>query len=63
MNGGPFFDFLIYNAKSVFLTVNASLRWLNNVGSVNFSPGFLASYLSARFGTFLQVSRPLLPIS
>jgi hypothetical protein len=26
--------FLAYNAKSVFLTVNASLRWLNNASGV-----------------------------
>jgi hypothetical protein len=43
-----------YDAKSVFLSVNASLPWLNNVSGL--SPGFLAFYWSAGFGTFLQVS-------
>jgi hypothetical protein len=37
--------------KCVFLAVNASLRWLNNV----LGPGFLAFYWSAGFGTFHQV--------
>ncbi len=43
-----------YNAESLFLTVNASLHWL--VSWRVLSPGFLASYWSAGFGTFLQVS-------
>ncbi len=30
------------NAKGVFLAVNASSRWLNNVTDVVLSPGFLA---------------------
>jgi hypothetical protein len=43
--------------KSVFLAVNASLSWLNIVSGVYIlSPGFLASYLSAGFGTGLQLS-------
>jgi hypothetical protein len=29
------------NAKRVFLAVNASSRWLNNVTDVVLSPGFL----------------------
>ncbi len=45
-----------YIAKSVSLGVNASLRWLNNVSGVLLNPGFLASYWSAGFGRFLQVS-------
>jgi hypothetical protein len=32
------------NAKSVFLAVNASSRWLYNVTDVVLSPGFLALY-------------------
>jgi hypothetical protein len=35
---GQLLNFLVlkcfYNAKSVFLTANASLRWLNNVAGV-----------------------------
>ena len=58
---GPFFQFfsssnVFYNAESVFLTVNVSLHWLNNVSGVYgtvLSPGFLDSYWSAGFGTFL----------
>jgi hypothetical protein len=43
-------DFIMQ--KSVILAVNASLYWLNNV----LNSGFLASYWSAEFGTFLQES-------
>ena len=43
-------------AKSAFLAVNASLRWLNNVTGVYLVRGFLAFNWSAGFGTFLQVS-------
>jgi hypothetical protein len=43
--------------ESVFFAVNVSLHWLSNVSGVCvLSPGFLASYWSALFGTFLQVS-------
>jgi hypothetical protein len=49
------------NAKSVFLAVNANLRWLNNVAGVYLVQVFLGSYWSAGIGTFLQVSA-LLPI-
>jgi hypothetical protein len=52
---GHFLNFLspqmIYTAKSAFLAVNASFRWLRVL-----SPGFLTSYWSAGFGTFPQVS-------
>ncbi len=38
MDPGQFLNFLVlqwfYNAKSVFLAVNASLRWLNNVSRI-----------------------------
>ncbi len=50
----PFFKMFRYsndNAKSVFLVVNASLRWLNNISGV-----FPCLYCSAGFGNFLQVS-------
>jgi hypothetical protein len=41
----------------VFLAVNASLHWRNNVSGVYLlSLVFLASYWSAGFGTFLQIS-------
>jgi hypothetical protein len=41
-----------FDAKSVFIAVNESLRWLNNVWCAS----FLAFYWSAGFWTFLQVS-------
>jgi hypothetical protein len=44
------------NAKSVFLAVNPSSRWLNNATDVVLSPGFLAFYKSTRFGTFFLIS-------
>jgi len=57
---GQFLNFLnapmILYRKKCFLAVNASLRWLNNVSGVLLNPGFLASYWSAGFGRFLQVS-------
>jgi hypothetical protein len=57
---GPFLNSLIaprfYNTKRVFLAVNASLRWLNNVSNVYLVQGFLASYWSAGFGTFLFIN-------
>jgi hypothetical protein len=47
----------IHNAKSVFLAINESLCWLNNVcGVYKLNAGFLASYWSAGFGRFLPVS-------
>jgi hypothetical protein len=45
-----------YSAKSVFIAVNASLRWLSNVTCVYLVNGFLALNWSVGFGTFLQVS-------
>jgi len=45
-----------YNAKSVFLAINARLRWLNNVSSVYVVQVSFDSYWSAGFGTLLQVS-------
>jgi hypothetical protein len=44
-----------YDAKSAFLTVNASVRWLNNVGGM-YSVKVFRFLLSAGLGTFLQVS-------
>jgi hypothetical protein len=52
---------MIYNAKNVFLSVNASFRWLNNVGGRVLSPGFLTFYWSADLEHFFTY-RPLLPI-
>ncbi len=47
-------QFLIFlgTANGVFLPVNVSFRWLNNV----LNTGFFASYWSAGFGRFLQAS-------
>ncbi len=46
-------DFIIYNAKTVFL---ASLRWLTKVRDVYLVQASSAFYWSAGFGTFLRVS-------
>jgi hypothetical protein len=53
---------MILNAKIVFLTVNAGLRWLNNVSGVYLIHVSFASYWSAGFKTFLQVS-PCFPLA
>jgi hypothetical protein len=51
---------MILNSKSVFLAVNAILRWLNNVSGVYLFQ-FPCVLLVSRVGTFLRC-RPLLPI-
>jgi hypothetical protein len=48
---------MIFIEKSVFLAVNASLRWLSNVSSVHLVQVFFASDWSAGFGTFLLASQ------
>jgi hypothetical protein len=58
----PFFNFFrcsiaFYQAISVFLAINASLRYVGVILLAACTTGFLASYYwSAGFGTFLPVS-------
>jgi hypothetical protein len=47
---------LFYNAKSVFLPVIASLRWLNNVSGMYLVQVSLLLIGQQDFGRFLQVS-------
>jgi len=62
-----FYNFLgdpmicLYNAKSIFLAVNASLRWLNNVSSVHLTQLSLLPIGQQHLVDFFRY-RPLLPI-
>jgi hypothetical protein len=55
----PVFKF--YNAKSVFLPVNASLRWLNNVSGVYLTQVSLLLIVQQDLVDFFRY-RPFLPI-
>jgi hypothetical protein len=52
----------MYNAKSLFLAVNASLRWLNNVSGVYLTQLSLLPSLRQQHLVDLYRYRPLLPI-
>jgi hypothetical protein len=52
---------LLYNAKSVLLAVNASLRWLNNVSGVYLTQLSLLPIGQQHLVGFFRY-RPLLPI-
>ncbi len=52
---------VVYNSKSVFLVVNASLRWLNNVSGVHLVQVSLLLVGQQGLGDFYRY-RPLLPI-
>jgi hypothetical protein len=56
-----FDDPMFFNAKSVFLAVNASLRWLSNVTGVYLVQVSLLKIGQQGLGNFLRC-RPLLPI-
>ncbi len=52
---------MIYKAKCVFLAINASLRWLNNVSGMNLIQVSLLLIGQQGLGHFFRC-RPLLPI-
>jgi hypothetical protein len=53
---------MIFNSKSVFLAVHASLRWLNNVSACTWSR-FPCFFLFSRFSDFSPGIDPCFPLA